>query len=221
MARSTPDPPNLQLSQKLIWPTESPLSRGSLGHSDFQFEIGERLGLSHPLGVDHFSRSYSSGSERSDDVGYINDVAEVLTDTGIESSITTAVPSIPTPFPGEVAAAAADSFLPVAALQHLIDSVHSFTGLNWWASIAVTTLMIRGATLPFLINQLKATMKLNILRPELEKLKKEISKNKNPETLQENQKRMKALFKKHGVTPFTPLKEFSFKAQFYVLYFRL
>jgi YidC/Oxa1 family membrane protein insertase len=39
--------------------------------------------------------------------------------------------SVPAPYPGEVAAAAADSFLPVAALQHVIDAVHSFTGLNW------------------------------------------------------------------------------------------
>jgi YidC/Oxa1 family membrane protein insertase len=39
--------------------------------------------------------------------------------------------SVPAPFPGEVAAAAADSFLPVAALQHFIDAIHTFTGLNW------------------------------------------------------------------------------------------
>lgn len=32
----------------------------------------------------------------------------------------------------EVAIAAADSSLPVAALQHLIDGVHSFTGFNWY-----------------------------------------------------------------------------------------
>ena len=31
----------------------------------------------------------------------------------------------------EVAIAAADSYLPVAALQHVIDTVHNFTGLNW------------------------------------------------------------------------------------------
>ncbi|KAI4378035.1 hypothetical protein MLD38_015578 [Melastoma candidum] len=46
----------------------------------------------------------------------------------------------------EVAIAAADSSLPVSALQRLIDGVHSFTGFNWWASIALTTIVIRGAT---------------------------------------------------------------------------
>lgn len=141
----------------------------------------------------------------SNEISYINDAADVLTDTGV-GSVIAAASSIPSPFPGEVAAAAADSFLPVAALQHLIDAVHSFTGLNWWVSIALTTVLIRGATVPLLVNQLKATMKLNTMRPELEKLKEKINNDMNPDTLQENQKQMKALFKKHGVTPFTPLK---------------
>lgn len=35
------------------------------------------------------------------------------------------------PAANEVAIAAADSYLPVAALQHVIDAVHNFTGLNW------------------------------------------------------------------------------------------
>lgn len=61
----------------------------------------------------------------------MNDVADVLTDGGVDTGIVAAASSAPAPFPGEVAAAAADSFFPVAALQHLIDAVHSFTGLNW------------------------------------------------------------------------------------------
>lgn len=35
------------------------------------------------------------------------------------------------PAANEVAIAAADSYFPVAALQHVIDAVHNFTGLNW------------------------------------------------------------------------------------------
>ena len=54
------------------------------------------------------------------------DAAGVLADAA-----EAAAAAVPAPFPGEVAAAAADSFLPVAALQHLIDAVHTFTGLNW------------------------------------------------------------------------------------------
>jgi YidC/Oxa1 family membrane protein insertase len=66
-------------------------------------------------------RNFSSSSGASADAagGVISDAAS------------SAVPAFPAPFPGEVAAAAADSFLPSAAVQHLIDAVHSFTGLNW------------------------------------------------------------------------------------------
>ncbi|XP_049936629.1 mitochondrial inner membrane protein OXA1-like isoform X2 [Nymphaea colorata] len=83
----------------------------------------------------------------------MNDVAEVLTEKAVEAVVQT-------PGVDEVAVAAADSFLPVAALQYLVDAVHYYTGLNWWTAIALTTLLIRGITVPLLINQLKATSKL-------------------------------------------------------------
>jgi membrane protein insertase Oxa1/YidC/SpoIIIJ len=44
-----------------------------------------------------------------------------------------------------------------------------------WASIALTTVLIRGVTIPILLNQLKATYKLNVLRPQLEELRQEMS----------------------------------------------
>lgn len=50
---------------------------------------------------------------------------------GVLADAAEAAASVPAPFPGEVAAAAADSFPPVAALQHIIDAIHTFTGLNW------------------------------------------------------------------------------------------
>ncbi|WVZ57412.1 hypothetical protein U9M48_007799 [Paspalum notatum var. saurae] len=110
----------------------------------------------------------------------------------------------PAPFPGEVAAAAADSFFPVAALQHVIDAIHSFTGLNWWVSIALTTLIIRSATIPLLVKQMKATLKLKEINPEMQAIKDQMTMD--PTSAREGQAKMKALFKKHGVSPFTPLK---------------
>ncbi|CAI9274912.1 unnamed protein product [Lactuca saligna] len=60
----------------------------------------------------------------------------------------------------EVAVAAADSWPSVAALQ--------------WASIVITTLVIRTLSIPLMINQLKATSKLTSLRPELGQIKQEM-----------------------------------------------
>ncbi|KAF9662942.1 hypothetical protein SADUNF_Sadunf18G0106700 [Salix dunnii] len=124
------------------------------------------------------------------------------------------------PAVNEVAIAAADSFLPVAVLQHAIDAVHNFTGFNWWASIVVTTLLIRSLTLPLLINQLKATSKLSIVRPQLEEVKQRVERQgMDPAAVSEGQKEMKKLFKEHGVSPFTPLKGLFIQAPVFISFF--
>ncbi|KAL6986407.1 hypothetical protein U1Q18_019771 [Sarracenia purpurea var. burkii] len=136
----------------------------------------------------HMSTTVGEGAEK---VEYITDVADVLADGTVE-----AVASAAAPAANEVAIAAADSAFPVAALQHLIDGVHSFTGFNWWASIVVTTLLIRGATVPLLINQLKSTTRLSLLRPHLEEIKQEVEdRGMDPQAVAEGQQRMQALFK--------------------------
>ncbi|KAJ6992664.1 mitochondrial inner membrane protein OXA1 isoform X2 [Populus alba x Populus x berolinensis] len=124
------------------------------------------------------------------------------------------------PAANEVAIAAADSYLPVAALQHVIDAVHNFTGLNWWASMVVTTLLIRSAMLPLLINQLKATSKLSILRPHLEEVKQRVDRQvMDPTAVSEGQKEMQKLFKEHGVSPFTPLKGIFIQGPVFISFF--
>ena len=55
-------------------------------------------------------------------------VSELLSDEVVSAAAS--VPVTPAPYAGEVAAAAAESFPPVAALQYLLDAVQSFTGLN-------------------------------------------------------------------------------------------
>ncbi|XAR70179.1 hypothetical protein NMG60_11026954 [Bertholletia excelsa] len=169
----------------------------------------------HPMSEPFHSRYMSTTvGEGANEVEYVADVAEVLTDGTVE-----AVASV-TPAVNEVAIAAADSAFPVAALQHIIDAVHSFTGLNWWASIALTTLLIRGATVPLLINQLKSTTRLSLLRPHLEKIKEEMqNRGMEPEAVAEGQKRMQALFKEYGVTPFTPLKGLLVQGPVFVSFF--
>ncbi|KAF3949675.1 hypothetical protein CMV_024485 [Castanea mollissima] len=120
----------------------------------------------------------------------------------------------------EVAIAAADSFLPVKMLQYFIDYVHCYTGLNWWAAIALTTLVIRGATLPLLINQLKATAKLTLLRPHLEEIKQEMQdKAMDPNAIADGQQRMQKLFKEYGVNPFTPLKGLFIQGPVFISFF--
>ncbi|CAN6306115.1 unnamed protein product [Urochloa humidicola] len=141
------------------------------------------------------------------------DAAGVLADAA--EAVASAVPA---PFPGEVAAAAADSFLPVAALQHFIDAVHTFTGLNWWACIALTTLIIRTATIPMLVSQLKATTKLTALKPEMEAIKDQMDAT-DLKSAQEGKVKMQALFKKHGVSPFAPMKGLLIQGPIFMSFF--
>ncbi|KAG2284367.1 hypothetical protein Bca52824_055587 [Brassica carinata] len=113
-----------------------------------------------------------------------------------------------------------DSFLPIAALQHCIDMVHSFTGFEWWASIVVATVLIRSLTVPLLIKQMKDTTKLSLMRPRLESIREEMqSKGMDHVTMAEGQKKMKNLFKEYGVTPFTPMKGMLIQGPLFVCFF--
>ncbi|XP_042517451.1 mitochondrial inner membrane protein OXA1-like [Macadamia integrifolia] len=166
------------------------------------------------LGSSFSRHMLSSIADGSDKIEYASDIANVLTEKGVEVAASQA------PIVNEVAIAAADSFYPVAALQYLIDGIHSFTGLNWWASIALTTVLIRGATVPLLINQLKASSKLNLMRPHLEEIRQQMQvTGMDPNAMAEGQKRMQALFKEYGVTPFTPLKGLLIQGPVFVSFF--
>ncbi|KAK9147280.1 hypothetical protein Scep_006037 [Stephania cephalantha] len=106
------------------------------------------------------------------------------------------------------------------SVEYLIDGVHSFTTLNWWASIAIVAIMIRGATIPFLINQLKATTKLTLMRPHLEEIKQQMQDAAmDPKTVAEGQRRMKELFNEYGVTPFTPLRGLLIQGPLFISFF--
>ncbi|CAI9112619.1 OLC1v1013088C1 [Oldenlandia corymbosa var. corymbosa] len=165
-----------------------------------------------------FGRSMSTGVDggaAADKVEFMGDVAEVLSDGAIDNVVTQAAPGV-----SEVAAAAADSFFPVAAVQHFIDYVHTFTGFNWWASIAATTILIRFCTVPLLIHQLKATTKFTLLRPKLEEIKEEMqNRGMSPTAVAEGQTEMKKLFKEYGVTPFTPLKGLLIQGPVFICFF--
>ncbi|KAK4729370.1 hypothetical protein R3W88_022358 [Solanum pinnatisectum] len=161
-----------------------------------------------------FTRSMSSrvggGAEK---IEYISEVAE-LADKAVEA-VASQVPAV-----NEVAIAAADSYLPVKALQYLIDYVHIFTGFDWWASIIATTIVIRCITLPLMINQLKATTKFAILKPKLDEINEEMqNRGMAPVAVAEGQQRMQAAMKEYGVTPFTPLKGILIQGPIFVSFF--
>ncbi|XP_059308975.1 mitochondrial inner membrane protein OXA1-like [Lycium ferocissimum] len=158
----------------------------------------------------NMSSSVGGGAEK---IEYISEVAE-LADKAVEA-VASQVPAV-----NEVAIAAAESYLPVKALQYLIDYVHIFTGFDWWASIVVTTIVIRCITLPVMINQLKATSKFAILKPRLDEINEEMeNRGHAPAAVAEGQQKIQAAMKEHGVGPFTPMKGILIQGPVFVSFF--
>ncbi|RLN43359.1 mitochondrial inner membrane protein OXA1-like [Panicum miliaceum] len=140
-------------------------------------------------------------------------VSELL--SGEVVSAAASVPVTPAPYAGEVAAAAAESFPPVAALQYLLDAAQSFTGLNWWATIALTTVLLWLLTVPMLISQMKSTD----LRPEIEAINEEMQNSTDPRSMEVGKQKLGELFIRHGVTPFTPLKGLFIQGPIFMSFF--
>ncbi|CAE6254123.1 unnamed protein product [Arabidopsis arenosa] len=193
------------------------LHQRSANNSDFSKVSGGGLHLPMaPMSAFAFYRYLSSapgvGSEK---IGVMSDIAEVITDSTLQD-----VPAQAAAAVSEVTLAAADSFFPIAALQHCIDMVHSFTGFGWWASIVVATILIRSSTVPLLIKQMKDTTKLALMRPRLESIREEMqNKGMDSVTMMEGQKKMKNLFKEYGVTPFTPMKGMFIQGPLFICFF--
>ncbi|XP_015689743.2 mitochondrial inner membrane protein OXA1-like [Oryza brachyantha] len=190
----------------------------------------QALSLALPFGLRHAAhRNFSTSSSSAAAATTPPPSADVLSDAASSVSVPAAdvladaassIPvAVPAPFPGEVAAAAADSFAPVAALQHLIDGVHSLTELNWWACIALTTVLIRTLTVPLMLNQMKSTVKLNAMRPEIEAINLEMQTSTDPQSMLIGKKKLSELFLRHGVTPLTPLKGFFIQGPIFMSFF--
>ncbi|EPS73660.1 hypothetical protein M569_01093 [Genlisea aurea] len=157
-------------------------------------------------------RNMSNLSEGSSDKTAI--LIDAIGDQGYDAAIK-AVPLV-----NEVAIAAADSYFPVAGLMYLIDYVHNYTGFNWWASIVVTTLLIRWIQIPFMISHLKSTSRFMLVRPQLEEVKLEMQRRgMSPAAVAEGQARMDALFKEYDVRWYTPVKGLLVTAPIFCCFF--
>ncbi|KAI5017515.1 hypothetical protein ZWY2020_042403 [Hordeum vulgare] len=124
-------------------------------------------------------------------------------DTGFTDGLTDAAHSAasvaaPASFPGEVAWAAEDSSMAVAAVQHLIDAVHSVTGLNWWISIALSTVLLRCGmfTIATLVRK-----RLYGMRQELFQFFKLVKDSKGKKSIKELEDAGEPMIRKLGFLP--------------------
>ncbi|ENQ3106871.1 protein translocase subunit yidC [Bacillus sp. 491mf] len=88
----------------------------------------------------------------------------------------------------------------VYPLSQLITYFATIFGNNYGLAIVVTTLIIRFALLPLMIKQTKSTKAMQVLQPEMAKLKEKYS-SKDQATQQKLQQEMMQLYQKHGINP--------------------
>ncbi|VVB05031.1 unnamed protein product [Arabis nemorensis] len=110
-----------------------------------------------PFGVSTFRSLSTSPVPGSDESGA--HVAGTLSDSVLQD-----VSSQTSTVSGVVSDGAIDSVVHFDAAQQIIDNVHSFTGLNWWASIVVTTVLIRGVTIPLMIYDVRWNSRIMLLK---------------------------------------------------------
>ncbi|KAF6989353.1 hypothetical protein CFC21_006691 [Triticum aestivum] len=160
----------------------------------FHFALAPR-GTSQTLSFPPFGLHLLPGPSRrsfssSRDTGF--------TDTLTDAAHSAASAAAPASFPGEVAWAAEDSSMAVAAVQHLIGAVHSFTGLNWWISIALSTVLLRCGmfTISTLVNK-----RLYGMRQDLEQYIKWVKNTKGEKSIQELADAADPMVRKLGFLP--------------------
>lgn len=177
----------------------------------------ERQGLLFmpPPGISSSLCRYMSNASGDDSSFKIDDFVGEATPEKVMDVVTSQPSAM-----SEVALAAADSSYPVAGIEYLIGAVHSFTGLNWWASIALTTVLIRGATVPLQINQMRSTAKLSLMRPRVEELNQTLRETANdPDAASKYLQSFASLFKEYGISPFTPLKGLLMRGPIFISFF--
>lgn len=100
------------------------------------------------------------------------------------------------------------SFFNAFLVEPFLDAIRAvavFFGGSFGLSIIAITILIRLILMPLMLRQYKSqqTMKekMDMLKPELDKIQKKIKESKKPEEQQKLQQEMFGLYKKHGVNP--------------------
>lgn len=94
---------------------------------------------------------------------------------------------------------------PIGILQHVIDGMHNYIGLPWWASIVITTAILRACTLPLIVRSYRNSARMSNISPSVSRL---VAKMRAAPTHQEAalySNELKMLFRKNECHPFKSL----------------
>ncbi|CAN6642724.1 mitochondrial inner membrane protein Oxa1p [Trichomonascus vanleenenianus] len=90
-------------------------------------------------------------------------------------------------------------YWPPDLFQHIFEYAHIYTGLPWWATIAVVTVGMRVAMLPMYYKASDTTARFSKLQPEMQKILEEYQATKDPLEGQKALLRRKKLMAEHNI----------------------
>ena len=96
-------------------------------------------------------------------------------------------------------------YSPPDLVVRLLDYVHTGAGLEWWATIAATTVGLRVLLFPIMIKAMRSGAILAQIKPEMDVIKSDLDKSTTQEEQQVHQQRLKNLMTRNSINPLAPL----------------
>ncbi|KAJ3095631.1 Mitochondrial inner membrane protein oxa1l [Phlyctochytrium planicorne] len=97
---------------------------------------------------------------------------------------------------------------PVGFVEHFLEAVYVHSGLPWWGTIVLTTVIIRIALFPIVLKTQRNAAKIQNLKPVLEPLNAELQasrKANDSAKMQVTMRKMQQVYKDAGCSPFAGL----------------
>ena len=123
---------------------------------------------------------------------------------------------------GEVAQIAGESWYTTAGLMYVMEYFHLVTGLEWYQAIVASTIVMRTLQLPFTVMQMRNTARMQLARPEMERLQeraKEMQVQNDPEAAQRHLSEVTAIWKKYDCHPVKSLAPLLVSAPVFISFY--
>lgn len=93
----------------------------------------------------------------------------------------------------------ADGWGPTAIIERILEITHVYTGLPWWATIAVATVGIRAAMVPLYVKASANAAKMSHVKPELDKALSDLQNAANQQEQLQAAANRKKIMKDHDI----------------------
>ncbi|QIM22397.1 membrane protein insertase YidC [Phycicoccus sp. HDW14] len=94
-------------------------------------------------------------------------------------------------------------------------------GITWALSIVGLVIVMRAAMIPLFVKQIKASRKMQLIQPELQKIQKKYKGKSDPESRQAMTQETMELYKKEGTNPFSSCLPILVQSPFFFGLFRV